>query len=64
MTYTICQFKERAILVLEGMGDAAKIISEDGDWVMVEITISNSSDILKLIHCGITIGTKPFINHK
>tara|TARA_R110000868_G_scaffold154729_1_gene380835 strand:+ start:1580 stop:1774 length:195 start_codon:yes stop_codon:yes gene_type:complete len=64
MTYKIHLLEERAIQVLKSMKDAAKLISIDKDFAVVEISIRDSFDILQLIHCGIEIGTKPFINHK
>ena len=64
MTYTIHLLEERAIEVLKSMKNAAKLISIDEEWAVVEISITDSVDIMQLIHCGIKIGAKPFINHK
>ena len=63
MTYTIVLLNERADYILANMKDATKLIRNDGEYAVLEITISRDIDILHLIHRGIEIGTQPFINH-
>ena len=56
MTYTICLHKQRAQLVVKGLNNGTRIVSEpDSDgWVKLEVVISHSCDILHLYHAGMS----------
>lgn len=62
MNYTIHLYKERADLVIKAMGSAIVSTEEYHDeesnekWVRISLEISDSIDVLNLIHSGINIG--------
>ena len=58
MTYTIFVTDDRVDILINELGDNAKVLDkkEGMSTTPVEITIDGSSDLLRVFHAGIRVG--------
>ena len=56
MTYTLSLLEHRMGYLKEFLGDRVKEISRKDSFIVVEITIDCSSDLLDFFHAGVKAG--------
>lgn len=58
MKYQFSIQNDRVKYLLNELSNQISIVSQDGMWTKVEITIENSSDVLKVFHAGCRTGVE------
>jgi hypothetical protein len=60
MNYTIYVSKERKDSILKEMCGSAKLVREEPEWSVIEVSIDSAIDCMNLYHAGISYGTSVF----
>ena len=58
MTYQLSVLTERLKYLVKELNDHVTILSEDGEFTTIEITINSMIDVLCVFHAGVRCGVE------